>query len=113
MRIKEGQLLELKNGQTIGAEEEIERFATGMAAACVAYYLLSPERFEKDRALFKAEGEDVFWKIAREMYEKKVKMDEMIYEIFDKTDLSEDEKEAFLQYVKEAYTEKIEEAKHE
>lgn len=113
MRIKEGQLLELKNGQTIGAEEEIERFANVLIASGMAYYLLFPKHFERDRALVEIGGEDVVRHIAREMYEKAVKMDEMIYEICDKTDLSEDEKEAFLQYVKEAYAEKIEEAKHE
>ena len=51
--------------------------------------------------------------IAQEMYDKAVKMDEMIYEIFGKTDLSEDEKEAFLQGLKESYAKKMEEAKHE
>ena len=39
MRIKEGQMLELKNGQKIDAEEEIERFANVLIAGGLAYYL--------------------------------------------------------------------------
>lgn len=117
MRIKEGQMLELKNGQKIGAEEEIERFANLLVASGLAYYLLFPKNFERDRALVADKGADkgvdVVRHIAREMYEKSVKMDEMVSEIFDKTDLSEDEKEAFLQGLKESYAKKMEEAKHE
>lgn len=113
MRIKEGQMLELKNGQTIGAEEEIERFANVLIASGMAYYLLCPQNFVRDRALVAAKGEDVVRQIAREMYENAVKMDEMITEIFDKTDLSDEEKEAFLQGLQEAYAKKAKEAKHD
>ena len=113
MRIKEGQMLELKNGQTICAEEEIERFANVLIASGLAYYLLFPKHFERDRALVEIGGEDVVRHIAQEMNDKAVKMDEMISEIFDKTDLSEDEKEAFLQGLKEGYAKKMGEAKHE
>ena len=113
MRIKEGQMLELKSGQTIGAEEEIERFANVLISAGMAYYLLFPKHFERHRVLVEIGGEAVVRRIAREMYDKAVKMDEMIYEIVDKTGLSEDEKDALLQGIKEAYAEKIEEAKHE
>ena len=118
MRIKEGQTLELKNGQTISAEEEIERFANVLAAASVAYYLLYPRHYEKDRALVEAEGKktegkDVVRLIAREMYDKAVMLDEMIYEIFAQTDLSEDEKEALLQGLAEAFSDKEKEDDHE
>lgn len=116
MRIKEGQMLELKNGQTIGAEEEIERFANVLIASALSYYLRYPQHYEKDRALVEAGGEDVVRRIAREMYDKAVKADEvidMIFEIFDRTDLSEDEKEAFVQHLGEAFSEKMEAAKHE
>lgn len=66
MRIKEGQLLELKNGQTISAEEEIARFATVLLSAGLRGYLLPPQHYEEHRALVEAGGEDVIWQIARE-----------------------------------------------
>ena len=87
--------------------------ANALIASGLAYYLLCPQNFVRDRALVAAKGEDVVRQIARGMYEKAVKMDEMIHEIIDKTDLSEDEKEAFLQYVKEAYAKKAKEGEHE
>lgn len=83
MRIKEGQLLELKNGQTISAEEEIERFANVVVSACVAYYLLYPQHYNNDRALVETGGEDAVMKIAQEMYDNAVKVDEMIEMIVD------------------------------
>lgn len=113
MRIKEGQMLELKNGQTIGAEKEIERFATVLLSAGLRGYLLRPQYYEEHRALVETGGEDVIWQIAREMYDRAVKMDEMISEIFDRTALSEDEKETFLQGLKEAYAKKAKEGEHE
>jgi len=109
MRIKEGQQLELKNGQTIGAEEEIERFATVLLGAGLRVYLLRPQYFEEHRALVETGGEDVIWQIVREMFDSAVILEDKIFKMFGNADLSEEEQEALLRDLKEAYAKKAKE----
>lgn len=109
MRIREGQLLELKNGQTISAEKEIERFATVLLSAGLRGYLLRPHYYEEHRALVEAGGEDVIWQIAREMYDRAVILEDIIFKMVGNADVPEEVQEALLRGVKEAYSEKAKE----
>jgi len=111
MRIREGQLLELKNGQTIGAEKEIERFATVLLSAVLRGYLLRPQHFEEHRALVEAGGEDVIWQIARGMYEGAVFFEDIIFKTFGYEGVPEEVQEALG--LQEAYAKKAKEGEHE
>lgn len=80
-----------------------------MLGAGLRVYLLRPQYFEEHLALVEAGGEDVIWQIAREMYERAVIFDDILFEMFGNADVPEKVQEALLRGVKEAYSEKAKE----